>query len=84
MYGIVKGGVKLVGYNATLQGGLFNEKSVYTISDDRITRVVFDGMAGLVLTYKRIGLECSKFYLSKEFLQGVEHHWGRCVITYCF
>lgn len=83
-YGILKGNVKAVVYNATLQGGMFNDASVYTISDNRITRVVVEGMAGLVFTYKRIGLEYSKFYLSPEFKEGLEHHWGRCLITYCF
>lgn len=83
-YGFLKGNVKAVAYNATLQGGLFNDKSIYTISDNRLTRVVIDGMAGIFLTYKRIGLEYSKFYLSPDFKKGLEHHWGRCVITYCF
>lgn len=83
-YGILKGNVKAVAYNATLQGGLFNDQSVYTVSDSRITRVVVEGMAGFVLTYKRIGLEYSKFYLSPEFKEGLEHHWGKCVITVCF
>ena len=83
-YGILKGNVRAVAYNATLQGGLFNHESVYTISDNRITRIVVDGMAGIVFTYKRIGLEYSKFYLSHEFKEGLEHHWGRCVITFCF
>ena len=83
-YGILKGNVKAVAYNAALQGGMFNNQSVYTVSDSRVARVVVDGMAGFVLTYKRIGLEYSKFYLSPEFKEGLEHHWGKCVITYCF
>ncbi|MES2567049.1 MAG: lipid A deacylase LpxR family protein [Bacteroidota bacterium] len=83
-YGILKGNVKGVGYNAPLQGGLFNDQSIYTISNSRITRTVVEGMAGFVFTYKRIGLEYSKFYLSPEFKEGLEQHWGRCVITFCF
>ncbi|MES2513083.1 MAG: lipid A deacylase LpxR family protein [Bacteroidota bacterium] len=83
-YGILKGNVRAVAYNATLQGGMFNRESVYTISDSRVTRIVIEGMAGFVFTYKRIGLEYSKFYLSKEFKEGLEQHWGRCVITYSF
>jgi hypothetical protein len=83
-YGILKGAVKAVAYNATLEGGLFNDQSVYTISSNRMARVVVEGMAGFVLTYKQIGLEYSKFYLSPEFREGLEHHWGKCVISYCF
>jgi lipid A 3-O-deacylase len=39
-YGILKAKVKAVAYNATVQGGMFNDQSVYTISDNRVTRVV--------------------------------------------
>jgi hypothetical protein len=84
IYGIFKLNAKAVAYNATLQGGLFNNESVYTINDSRITRFVVDGMAGIVISYKQIGLEYSKFYLSQEFKEGLEHKWGRCVIRYCF
>lgn len=84
IYGILKLNTKLVAYNATLQGGLFNNESVYTINNSRVTRFVVDGMAGIVISYKRIGLEYSKFYLSPEFKEGLEHKWGRCVIRYCF
>jgi lipid A 3-O-deacylase len=83
-YGILKGNARAVAYNATLQGGLLNRESVYTVSDDRVTRIVVEGMAGFIFTYKRIGLEYSKFYLSKEFKEGLEQHWGRCVVTYSF
>jgi lipid A 3-O-deacylase len=83
-YGVLKGNVRAVAYNAVLQGGMFNDQSVYTISDNRVTRVVVDGMMGIVFTYKRIGLEYSKFYLSPEFKEGLEQHWGRCLITYSF
>ncbi len=83
-YGILKGNVSLVGYNATLQGGVFNHENSYTVSNDKIDRVVLDGLAGFVLTYKRISLEYSKLYISREFAGGLDHGWGKCVIMYCF
>jgi lipid A 3-O-deacylase len=83
-YGILKGNVRLVGYNATLQGGVFNHDNIYTVANDKIDRVVVDGLAGFVLTYKRISLEYSKLYISREFFGGLDHGWGKCVIMYCF
>ncbi len=83
-YGILRGNAKAVGYNATLQGGVFNNNNRYEINTNRITRFVFDGMAGIVLTYKKISLEYDKFYLSKEFTEGLDHGWGRCLISVSF
>ena len=83
-YGILKFNAKVVAYNATLQGGMFNDNSIYTVSDSRITRGIIDGMAGFVFTYKHISLEFSKFYVSPEFKEGLHHRWGRCLISVCF
>lgn len=83
-YGILRGNAKAVGYNATLQGGVFNNNDVYNINQNRITRLVFDGMAGIVLTYKKISLEYSKYYITKEFKEGLDHGWGRCLISVSF
>lgn len=83
-YGILKGNVRVVGYNATLQGGVFNNDDIYTVADDKINRFVMDGLAGFMLTYKRISLEYSKLYISREFFGGLDHGWGKCVIMYCF
>lgn len=83
-YGILKGNIRAVGYNATLQGGVFNHDNIYTIADDKIKRLLVDGLAGFVLSYKRISLEYSKVYISREFSGGLDHGWGKCVILYCF
>ncbi len=83
-YGILKGNVKVVGYNATLQGGVFNKDDIYTVADSKINRIVFDGLAGFVLTYKRISLEYSKLFITPEFQGGLDHGWGKCLIMYCF
>jgi lipid A 3-O-deacylase len=83
-YGILKGNARLVGYNATLQGGVFGNDDIYTVADNKIDRVVVDALAGFVLTYKRISLEYSKLYISREFSGGLDHGWGKCVIMYCF
>ena len=84
LYGVFKLNSKLVGYNATLQGGLFNTKSVLTVSENRINRLVIEGLAGVVVAYKRVSLEYSKTLLTPEFDGGLFHGWGKCVITVCF
>ncbi len=84
LYGVFKTNSKLVGYNAVLQGGLFNEKSVLTVPENRVNRLVFDGLAGVVIAYKRVSLEYSKTILTPEFEGGLFHGWGKCVITVCF
>jgi lipid A 3-O-deacylase len=83
IYGFVKANARCVGYNATLQGGLFSS-GIYTLPAGDVLRLVADASAGLVVSYKRLGLEYSKFYITPEFKKGVDHGWGRCLITYCF
>lgn len=75
---------ELVGYNATMQGGLFNRSSVYTIPDSQVARYVLLGSAGAVLAYKRLSLEYTRVYISREMTTGLYHGWGHVNITICF
>ena len=84
LYGVFKINSKIVGYNATLQGGLFDNKSVLTVPNNKVNRFVGDGLAGVVIAYKRLSLEYSKTILTPEFRGGLFHGWGKCVITVCF
>lgn len=83
-YGIAKANAKFVAYNAALQGGLFYNENVYEINPSRINRVVVEAMAGFVLTYKSVKLEYSKYYITKEFKESIEHGWGKCLISFGF
>jgi len=74
----------VVGYNATLQGGLINTSSIYTLPTGNITRVVAECYGGIVIAYKRVSLEYTKAYITPEFKKGVDHSWGKCVIAVCF
>ncbi|MEO0734685.1 MAG: lipid A-modifier LpxR family protein, partial [Bacteroidota bacterium] len=66
---------RLVGYNATLSGGLFNR-------DDRYRGVVRPKtLVGSVrlegeIVYNRLRLSGGWTYLSKEFAEGTKHLWG--------
>lgn len=76
--------IKAVGYNAMLEGGLFNRNSVYTISASGINRAVFSASCGAVAALKGFSLEYSKYYISQEFYGGLDHGWGRLALTWCF
>jgi hypothetical protein len=68
----------LVGYDATLQGGMTNpENSVYRISAQDIDRIVFHCKAGAGLNFRRFSLEAEHVYLTPEFSTGKAHMWTR-------
>jgi len=83
-YVFVKGKLKAVGYNATMQGGMINRNSVYTIPSDDITRIVGTVYYGIVIAYKRLSLEYSKANISPEFRNGLSHGRGRIGVNVCF
>ncbi len=68
--------VNLVGYDATLQGGVFNKNSPYTISAEDITRLTFQSNAGIVMNVAWLTLEYFQTFLTKEFETGMSHQWG--------
>lgn len=84
IYGIAKATARFVGYNATLQGGLINTASIYTLPSGDINRVVAECSGGIVIAYKRFSVEYTKFYITPEFRKGVDHGWGKCLLTVCF
>ncbi|MBA3971585.1 MAG: DUF2219 family protein, partial [Bacteroidetes bacterium] len=83
-YVFAKGKVKAVAYNATMQGGMINRNSIYTIPSGDIARVVGTFYYGIVIAYKRFGIEYSKAEISSEFKDGLCHGWGRVGFNYCF
>ncbi|MES2691201.1 MAG: lipid A deacylase LpxR family protein [Bacteroidota bacterium] len=83
VYGFAKATGKAVGYNATMQGGLFNE-SIYTLKPDEINRTTAQAFYGIVIAYKRFQLEYTKAHITKEFKNGVSHGWGHCAVSFCF
>ncbi len=63
-------------YDATLQGGIFNRQSPYTLSANELTRFTLQGDFGGVLGIGRLNLEYTQSWLSKEFKTGALHRWG--------
>jgi hypothetical protein len=68
--------VSVVGYDATLQGGMFNKKSPYTLSNSEINRFTIQNQIGLMIYWTNISIELSESFLSKEFKTGRSHIWG--------
>jgi lipid A 3-O-deacylase len=68
--------LNVVGYDATLQGGLFNHSSPYTIPSDEVSRVTFQANYGGVLSFGSVQLEYFKTIIGKEFETGTYHRWG--------
>jgi hypothetical protein len=83
-YVTLHGALKGVAYNASMQGGMLNRSSVYILRADQINRIVGTGSAGIVLAYKRVSVEYTKVYISKEIYSGLDHGWGHCYITVAF
>lgn len=68
--------VNLIVFDATLQGGVFNDRNPYTLDRDEISRLVFQQNAGLVVKIKGFTLEYSQTVMTKEFKTGTAHSWG--------
>jgi lipid A 3-O-deacylase len=68
---------KLIIYDATLQGGMFNRESVYKLDGDQISRYVFTGTASVGLGLGKYSLEAGQVYLTPEFAGGRHHFWFR-------
>jgi hypothetical protein len=76
LYGYAQGLVSLIGYDATLQGGLINRNSPYTLDTRDISRITTQYNYGIVLQWKRGYLELYRTELSKEYKEGKMHKWG--------
>jgi hypothetical protein len=81
-YFFLKGSGKLVGYDATLQGGMINKTSSYTLPADEISRIVFRSSGGFAFSYNGIRIDLEQFILSPEFDNGLWHKWVHIGLTF--
>ena len=68
--------INLIGYDASLQGGVFNHSSPYTIAAGDISRITLQADAGIVVNFRKLYLCYSQSYLTREFSTGLYHRWG--------
>lgn len=73
---------RLVGYDATLQGGILNKNNIFALKPDEIERMVAHMHMGLFARYKKMGISLTQFYLSPEFKDGKQHFWGQIALEY--
>lgn len=74
--------VDIVGYDATLEGGVFNRTSPYTISPKDLETFVFQNRAGIVFLYKKVYLEYFQSLITHEFKGEDYHVWGGIQIAF--
>ena len=68
--------VTVVGYDATLQGGMFNRKSPYTIKANEVSRFTAQFNYGLVLKSRKLYFEYARTAITREFKSGHSAQWG--------
>lgn len=76
--------INAVGYDASLQGGMFNHSSSYIISSGNVTRLVFQNNMGLMLKIGKFNMEYFQSFVTKEFHTGTSHHFGGVRIGWRF
>lgn len=76
--------VNFIGYDATMQGGLFNRKSPYTIAASDVSRITFQADAGMVVNFRKLYLSYTQSFLTKEFRTGRHHRWGGISFGFSF
>jgi hypothetical protein len=75
---------KLVIYDATLQGGMFNQNSIYAVPNDNVQRYVFTSRLGFGFGLGPLSLEAEQVFLTPEFDGGKRHFWFRIKSTVHF
>jgi lipid A 3-O-deacylase len=65
-----------VGYDAMMQGGMFNHDSPHVFAPEQVEKLVTKGNAGIKLRYKKMQLNFCLEFISPEFKGGSPHSWG--------
>ena len=75
---------RLIGYDATLQGGIFNRNNPYTLAAADIRRTVLRRGAGMTIAYRAVQLAGTATWVSPEFAGGRSHAWSQFRLTVRF
>ena len=76
--------VQVIGYDATLQGGIFNHNNPYTIPAASMERMTFKNTLSVSIGFQRITASGNFTWLSREFETGLAHKWGGIAVLYRF
>ena len=72
---------RAIGYDATLQGGLFGADDPYVLGPDAVRRGVLRGSGGLGLARGGLHLAALATWVTPEFAGGRPHRWGQLELT---
>lgn len=75
---------KLVGYDATLQGGLINRNSLYTLPAAQVERLVERVDLGATWDRGPFAFVFTRTFLGREFREGLGHRWGEISLLWRF
>ena len=75
-YFTLKGLARIVAYDATLEGGIINTNSEYTIPASAIANIITQSSLGFTMTFGGVGIELEQNLLSPEFSHRWWHAWG--------
>jgi len=76
--------VNFIGYDASMQGGIFDRNSPYVLKSDEINRITFQNNFGIVASFWKLHAEYYRTFLTKEFKSGKQHLWGGVKIGILF
>lgn len=77
--------IRLVGYDATLQGGAFTRgSSPYVLHAREVERLVGLLNYGVKLNFYGLGIDFSYTDIGREFNSGAAHAWGTVRLTYAW
>ncbi|MDO8898538.1 MAG: lipid A deacylase LpxR family protein, partial [Bacteroidales bacterium] len=75
---------KRVFHDASLNGGLLNKNSLYTISYANTNKYTLEVSTGISAAYRSSIIAIKLVYLSPEFTKGTEHRWGAISLMHNF
>jgi lipid A 3-O-deacylase len=78
----LKSSFRLIGYDATLEGGMFNKTSPYTIASSEMSRILFKSSLGLAFCYGGFRINLEQYLQSPEFKNGWWHKWVSLGMTF--
>ena len=84
IYGFAESMVNIIGYDATLQGGMFNKKSPYTIANQDIERFTAQANFGMIMQTRTMYFEYSRALITREFASGTSSKWGGIKVGFTF
>ena len=84
LYAEATGAANLVGHDATLQGGVFNRSSPYTLAFKEINHLVPHATAALAVAHDGLSFTATAVYVGPEFGGGRTHRWGVLALARAF